>query len=90
MPVFLHNFLSGASILVNVCMLVGGCVMGDNRELIVFSETVSHYLVKIQWAQCVAFYFIPSIEFNAYLKQIKVILSAVKKCSIFKNVVFFH
>ena len=25
------------------------------------------------------FYFIPSSEFNAYLKQIKVILSAVKK-----------
>ena len=30
-----------------------------------------------------AFYFIPSSDFNAYLKQIKVILSAVKKYRIF-------
>ena len=30
------------------------------------------------------FYFIPSSEFNAYLKQIKAILSAVKK------IIFFH
>ena len=27
----------------------------------------------------ISFYFIPSCEFNAYLKQIKVILSAVKR-----------
>ena len=32
------------------------------------------------------FYFIPSSEFNAYLKQIKVILSAVKKYRIFSLV----
>ena len=31
-------------------------------------------------------YFIPSGEFNAYLKQIKVILSAVKKYHIFSLV----
>ena len=31
------------------------------------------------------FYFIPSSEFNAYLKQIKVILSAVKKYRIFTS-----
>ena len=31
-------------------------------------------------------YFIPSCEFNAYLKQTKVILSAVKKCQIFSLV----
>ena len=31
-------------------------------------------------------YFIPSSEFNAYLKQIKVILSAVKKKSFFSLV----
>ena len=31
-------------------------------------------------------YFIPSCEFNAYLKQIKVILSAVKKYCIFSLV----
>ena len=31
----------------------------------------------------ICFYFIPSSEFNAYLKQIKVILSAVKKYRIF-------
>ena len=31
-------------------------------------------------------YFIPSSEFNAYLKQIKVILSAVKKYRIFSLV----
>ena len=30
-----------------------------------------------------SFYFIPSSEFNAYLKQIKAILSAVKKSRIF-------
>ena len=33
-----------------------------------------------------AFYFIPSSEFNAYLKQIKVLLSAVKKYRIFSLV----
>ena len=33
-----------------------------------------------------ALYFIPSSEFNAYLKQIKVILSAVKKHRIFSLV----
>ena len=33
-----------------------------------------------------SFYFIPSSEFNAYLKQIKVILSAVKKYRIFSLV----
>ena len=32
---------------------------------------------------CILLYFIPSSEFNAYLKQIKVILSAVKKYRIF-------
>ena len=32
------------------------------------------------------FYFIPSSEFNAYLKQIKVVLSAVKKYRIFSLV----
>ena len=32
------------------------------------------------------FYFIPSSEFNAYLKQIKVILSTVKKYRIFSLV----
>ena len=32
------------------------------------------------------FYFIPSSEFNAYLKQIKVILSAVKQYRIFSLV----
>ena len=32
------------------------------------------------------FYFIPSGEFNAYLKQIKVILSAVKKYRFFSLV----
>ena len=32
------------------------------------------------------FYFIPSSEFNAYLKQIKVILSAVKRDRIFSLV----
>ena len=31
----------------------------------------------------ICFYFIPSSEFNAYLKQIKVLLSAVKKYHIF-------
>ena len=31
-------------------------------------------------------YFIPSSEFNAYLKQIKIILSAVKKYRIFSLV----
>ena len=31
-------------------------------------------------------YFIPSSEFNAYLKQIKVVLSAVKKYRIFSLV----
>ena len=34
----------------------------------------------------VSFYFIPSSEFNAYLKQIKVILSIVKKYRIFSLV----
>ena len=30
----------------------------------------------------ILFYFIPSSEFNIYLKQIKITLSAVKKCRI--------
>ena len=34
----------------------------------------------------IAFYFIPSSESSAYLKQIKGILSAVKKCRIFSLV----
>ena len=34
----------------------------------------------------ISFYSIPSSEFNAYLKQIKVILSAVKKYRIFSLV----
>ena len=34
----------------------------------------------------IQFYFIPSSEFNAYLKQIKIILSAVKKYRIFSLV----
>ena len=34
----------------------------------------------------ITIYFIPSSEFNAYLKQIKVILSAVKKYRIFSLV----
>ena len=33
-----------------------------------------------------AFYFIPSSEFNAYLKQIKIILPAVKKYRTFSLV----
>ena len=33
--------------------------------------------------QVCTFYFIPSSEFNAYLKQVKVILSTVKKYRIF-------
>ena len=35
----------------------------------------------------IAIYFIPSSEFNAYLKQIKVILPAVKKYRIFSLVI---
>ena len=31
----------------------------------------------------ISFYFIPSSEFNAYLKQVKVMLPAVKKYRIF-------
>ena len=34
----------------------------------------------------IIFYFIPRSEFNAYLKQIKVLLSAVKKYRIFSLV----
>ena len=41
--------------------------------LLVFTEKVNFL-----------FYFVRRIEFNAYLKQIKVILSAVK------NIIFFH
>ena len=37
-------------------------------------------------AHNIPFYFIPSSEFNAYLKQMKVILSAVKKYRIFSLV----
>ena len=52
------------------------------------------YIIRPFWTYCInyftksflynqqgskSFYFIPSSEFNAYLKQIKVILSAVKK-----------
>ena len=46
--------------------------------------------VSISVTLCVVyvtpFYFITSSEFNAYLKQIKVILSAVKKYRIFSLV----
>ena len=38
------------------------------------------------WSFRNTIYFIPSSEFNAYLKQIKVILSAVKKYRIFSLV----
>ena len=35
----------------------------------------------------IPFYFIPSSEFNAYLEQIKMLLSAVKKYRIFSLVI---
>ena len=50
-------------------------------------------MVKMQWTGVgislyahMPFHFIPSSEFNAYLKQIKIILSAVKKYRIFSLV----
>ena len=43
-------------------------------------------VIGYHWANKITFYFIPSSEFNAYLKQIKVILSAVKKYRIFSLV----
>ena len=39
-----------------------------------------------RWIRNCIFYFIPSSEFNAYQKQIKVLLSAVKKYRIFSLV----
>ena len=45
-----------------------------------------HYFIKVCDIESSSFYFIPSSEFNAYLKQIKVILSAVKKYRIFSLV----
>ena len=41
---------------------------------------------KIMTINNITFYFIPSSEFNAYLKQIKVILSAVKRYRFFSLV----
>ena len=43
-------------------------------------------LLVLKAGQGICFYFIPSSEFNAYLKQIKVILSAVKIYRIFSLV----
>ena len=44
---------------------------------------ITEWQIKDDTIYFILFYFIPSSEFNAYLKQIKVILSAVKKYRIF-------
>ena len=45
-----------------------------------------HFFIYFDETMCrgnIAIYFIPSSEFNAYLKQIKVVLSTIKEISYF-------
>ena len=52
-----------------------------------FSFTLTFNIFTLSWHHKIyKHYFIPSCEFNAYLKQIKVLLSAVKKYHIFSLV----
>ena len=62
-----------------------GLHTGNSSIILLFSIFFFHIICDYT-IYSIIIYFIPSSEFNAYLKQIKAILSAVKKYRIFSLV----
>ena len=60
--------------------------MKTSGLVLVFYDFLSFSLYVLLLLLILLFYFIPSSEFNAYLNQIKVVLSTVKKYHIFSLV----
>ena len=75
-----------------VLILIQRAYRGNGSCGELFCNKSQHNVILICWVTSVFIsvtlevYFIPSSEFNAYLKQIKVVLSAVKQYRIFSLV----